>query len=229
MLLHGVAEEVGYGEEAAGFFAHFPDVAVGVQRGDHFAELRCGVGAEAGDDAVVKQDEGNHGKNVRPEETGKAERANEGRGEEATEKHQSHLRDSDRMAASAFENSYSLAMVHRVLQNADSLRLWKMMEGTENRAEPGESCGDFRGINRFRPVGYRAMRFFFYALECGGVRVQIREANFREATVSVTQRFMQPGPGAAAAGTQVHYAGSFADPESVLQSGGDVAVETAEA
>ena len=171
VLFDGIAKEVGYGEEAAGFFANFPGVAVGMNSGDHFAELACGIGAETGDYAVVKQDEGNQWEDVSPEETGKAERTDERRGYKAAEKHQSHLRDSDRMAASAFENSDSLAMVHRVLQNADSLRLWKMMEGTENRAEPGESCGDFRGINRFRPVGYRAMRFFFYALECGGVRV----------------------------------------------------------
>ncbi len=87
MLLHWVAEQVGDCDEAAGFFAYFPDVAVGVERGDHFVELLCGIGAQAGDYAVVKQEEGNHGEDVGPKEPGKAKGANEGGGNEAAEEH----------------------------------------------------------------------------------------------------------------------------------------------
>ena len=229
MLFHWVAEEVGYGDEAAGFFADFPDVAVRMDRCGHLAELLYGIGAQAGDYAVVKQDKGNHRKDVSPKETRQTERANERRGYQAGEKYQDSLRDGDRMAARAFKNSDALVVVHGVLQNADSLRRRKMMEGTENRAEAGEFSRDFGGVNRFGPVGYFAVRFFFYALESRRVWVQIRETNFCEAALGVAQRFTQPRPRAAAAGTQVHDARSFADLESMVQSVRDAAVDTAEA
>jgi len=201
MLLHGVAEEVGYGDEAAGFFAYFPDVAVGVKGGDHFAELGGGVGAEAGDYTVVTEDEGNNGEDVGPEETGKAERANEGRGNEAAEENEGVLRNGDWMAASGFENSDALAIVDGILQNADGLRLGKVMEGTKNRAESHELGGDFGGVNGFRPVCDRSVGLLLNALEGGRVWVQIRKANFGEAALAITQGFAQPGPRAAAAGT----------------------------
>ena len=174
-----------------------------MERGDHFAELRDGIGAQAGDYAVVKQDKRNHGEDVSPEETGKAERANEGRGYKGAEKYENGLRDGDRMAASSFKNSDALAIVHGVLQYADSYGRWKVVEGAENCAKAGELSGDFSSVNRFRPVSDGAAGFRLDAFECWGVGVQIGEANFRETALGVTKRSMQPRPGAAASGTEV--------------------------
>ncbi len=229
ILFHGIAEEVGHGDEAAGFFANFPGVAVGVKRGDHFPELRNGISAQAGDYAVVKQDEGNHGKDVSPEQTGKAEGAYEGRGYKGAEKHENRLKDGDRMAARSFKDSDALAMVNGVLQNADSYGRWKMVERAEDRAEAAELSGDFGGVNGFRPVSDGAVGFRLDALECRRVGVQIGEAHFRESAVGVAKRFVQPGPRAAASCTEVHDAGGVAGLEGIFQPVCDAAVDAAEA
>jgi hypothetical protein len=184
---------------------------------------------QAGDYAVVKEHEGNYGQDVSPEEAGKTEGADEGRSYKGAEKYENGLRDGDRMAASSFEDPDALAIVHGVLQNADRYGRWKVVEGAEDCAEAGELSGDLGGVNGFRPVSDGAVGFRVDALECRKVGVQIGEANFREAAVGVAKRFVQPGPGAAAAGTEIHDTGSLAGLEGVFQPVSDAAVDAAEA
>ena len=132
------------------------------------------------------------------------------------------------MAASSFKNSDALAIVHGVLQYADSYGRWKVVEGAENCAKAGELSGDFSSVNRFRPISDSAAGLRLNAFECRGVGVQIGEANFRETALGVSKRLVQPGPGATAAGTEVHNAGSFAGLEGVFQPDCDAAVDADE-
>ena len=131
---------------------------------------------QAGDYAVVKEDERNYREDVRPEETGKTEGADEGRGNKGAEKHENSLGDGDRMAASSLENSDALTIVNGVLQYADSYGRWKVVEGAENCAKAGELSGDFGGVNGLRPISDGAAGFRLDAFECWGVGVQIGEA-----------------------------------------------------
>jgi len=149
----GVADEIGDGQEAAAVFSYLPLVGWGGEAFDEGVQLLLGVGAEAGDDAVVPEGKGND-RDDEGEEEARPAKGTRAQGQE-------HCEEGD--AASDehgfergvwdFEDGDPSVLMEGVGEDVAGVVRAEVVEAGEDGAEAGEIGGDVGRVDGAGFVG----------------------------------------------------------------------------
>jgi hypothetical protein len=225
--LRRASYEIGDGEEAAAVLADIPLVGWGGEAFDESVQLLLGVGAEAGDEAVVAEGEGNDRDDVGEEEARPTKGSN-ARGKE-------HCEEGDGAGdehgfgrgVGEFEDGDGFVLMEGVGEDVAGFEMVEVVEGGEDGAEAGEIGGDVGGVDGAGFVGEGGVEGG--AFEGLMVGVFVGEADVDSGACGGLEARGERDQGASGAGAEVEYLMSAELIDDGAEAWGDGSVRVAEA